>query len=123
MVPALDGSKIIGDVFNGRLTFTDADYLYHGFLEDMRLLDQKTAGMIEVLMRLLPADVLTGTIRKGVDRLVENILTRSTGMWALCPSADYPSAAEKYLSDPALSSIREQTECLHNPLSLAVISE
>ncbi|MBR1811627.1 MAG: hypothetical protein IJ766_08290 [Clostridia bacterium] len=110
VVPALDGSKLIGDVFNDRITFLDSDYLYHGFLEDMRLLDEKTAGLIEVLLRLLPDSVIINSLQKGVKCLVEDVMIRSTSMWALCPSGDYPSAAERYLSSPEMAAIRSQTD-------------
>ena len=110
VVPALDGSMIIGDVFNGNITFLDNEYLYHGFLENIRLLDQPTAGLIELAARILPDDILMSALQKGVKRLVENIMTRSTGMWALCPSGCYESAAAKYLSDPSSAAIKAQTD-------------
>lgn len=109
IVPALDGSTIIGDVFNGRINFLDPDYLYHGFLENSGLLDKGTSKMIEVLLRIFPDEVLAKTLTKGVTTLVENIMIRSTSMWALCPSGDYPTAAQKYLSSPEMASIKEQT--------------
>ena len=109
IVPALDGSTIIGDVFNGRINFLDADYLYHGFLENSGLMDKGTARMIEVIARILPDEVLMECLNKGVKTLIEDIMIRSTSMWALCPSGDYPSAAKRYLSTPEMASIKEQT--------------
>ena len=110
VVPALDGSMIIGDIFNDNIAFLDNEYLYHGFLENIRLLDQTTAGLIELAARILPDDVLMTALQKGVKVLVEDILTRSTGMWALCPSGSYESAAAKHLSDPASAKIKAQTD-------------
>ena len=110
VVPALDGSKIIGDVFNGRITFLNPDYLYSGFLEDMRLLDEHTARLIEVAARILPDELIAKVLSSAVDELVGGVMIRSTSMWALCPSADYPSAAEKYLSSPEMAEIRRQTD-------------
>ncbi len=110
IVPALDGSTIIGDVFNGRITFLDPDYLYHGFLENSGLLDKGTSRMIEVIARILPDDVLAKALNKGVKTLVEKIMIRSTSMWALCPSGDYPTAAQKYLSAPEMANIKAQTD-------------
>ena len=109
IVPALDGSTIIGDVFNARINFLNPDYLYHGFLENSGLMDKGTARMIEVIARILPDEVLMSALNKGVKYLVEEIMTRSTSMWALCPSGDYPSAAERYLSAPEMASIKAQT--------------
>ena len=110
VVPALDGSRIIGDVFNGEITFLDNEYLYHGFLENIRLLDQPTAGLIELAARLFPDEVLMGALQKGVKRLVEDVMIRSTGMWALCPSGAYESAAARYLSSPEMAAVKAQTD-------------
>lgn len=110
VVPALDGSMIVGDVFNDNITFLDNEYLYHGFLENIRLLDQPTAGLIELAARIIPDDILMTALQKGVERLVKNIMTRSTGMWALCPSGDYESAAAKYLAGPESAAIKAQTD-------------
>ena len=110
VVPALDGSKIIGDVFNDRITFLNADYLYSGFLTDMRLLDEHTAHLIEVAARILPDELIIKVLSAAVKELVSGVMIRSTSMWALCPSGDYPSAAEKYLSTPEMADIRAQTD-------------
>lgn len=110
VVPALDGSKIIGDVFTGRITFLDSDYLYHGFLENIRLLDAPTASLLELVLRVLPDEVWMATLNAGVKHLVENVMIRSTGMWALCPSGDYKAAAKRYLSSPEMANIKAQTD-------------
>ena len=110
VVPAIGGSIIIGDVFNDRINFLNKDYLYNGFLEEMRLLDEYTARLIEIAVRILPDEVVMATLQKGVKHLVENTMIRSTGMWALCPPEDYPTAAERYLSSPEMANIREQTD-------------
>lgn len=126
VVPALDGSTIVGDVFNGRISFLDADYLYNGFLGELGLLDESTARMIEVLLRILPDEVIMACLEKAVDVLVSEVMITSTNMWALCPSGDYLSAAEKHLSTTEMSEIKRQTEiyyqaqlnCKDNILSL-----
>lgn len=110
VVPALDGSKIIGDVFNNRITFLNTDYLYSGFLEDIRLLDEHTARLIEIAARILPDEVIGKVLAAAVEELVTGVMIRSTSMWALCPSGDYPSAAERYLSTPEMADIRAQTD-------------
>jgi len=97
-------------VFTGEITFLDSDYLYHGFLENIRLLDPATAGLIELAARLFPDEVLMAALQKGVKRLVENIMIRSTSMWALCPSGDYEAAAARYLSSPEMAAIKAQTD-------------
>ncbi len=110
VVPALDGSTIIGDVFNGRISFLNKEYLYNGFLGELGLLDKGTAALIEVLLRILPDEVITSVLESAVNVLISEVMTTSTGMWALCPSGDYPTAAEKYLSTPDKANIKAQTD-------------
>lgn len=110
VVPALDGSTIIGDVFNGRISFLDKEYVYNGFLGELGLLDKGTAALIEMLFRILPDEVLMSVLESAVNTLVGDVMVHSTGMWALCPSGDYPTAAEKYLSSPEMASIKAQTD-------------
>ena len=110
VVPAISGTVLFGDVMTGRLNFLNKDYLYNGFFEDMRLLDEHTARLIEVALRVLPDEVLMATLNKGVEHLMENTISRSTSMWALVPPEDYPAAAERYLSSPEMASIKAQTD-------------
>ena len=110
VVPALDGSTIIGDVFNGRISFLNAEYVYNGFLGELGLIDKGTASLIEVALRILPDEVIMSVLESAVDSLVADVMTKSTGMWALCPSGDYPTAAEKYLSTPERAEIKKQTD-------------
>ena len=108
VVPALDGSSIVGDVYNKRLTFLDPDYLYHGFLEG--LMDAETAAMIETLVRILPDRLLLKALDVTVDRLLTEVFANCTMLWALCPSADYESAAAALLSAPEKAVIKAQTD-------------
>ncbi|MEE1065116.1 MAG: hypothetical protein UH249_03195, partial [Acutalibacteraceae bacterium] len=110
VVPALDGSTIIGDVFNGRISFLNKEYVYNGFLGELGLIDKPTAALIEVLFRILPDEVLMAVLESAVNALVGDVMVKSTGMWALCPSGDYPTAAEKYLSTPETANIKAQTD-------------
>ncbi len=110
VVPALDGSKIIGDVLNDRIAFLDPEYLYNGFFGELGLLDQETAAMIETALRILPDEVIMAVLEAACETLVTDVLRTCPSMWALCPSADYPTAAEKYLSDPEMQNIKKQTD-------------
>ncbi len=110
VVPALDGSTIIGDVFNGRINFLNKEYLYNGFLGELGLLDKQTARLIEIALRILPDDVLMAGLNAAADTLVTDVMSKCTSMWALCPSGDYPTAAEKYLSSPEMAEIKAQTD-------------
>ena len=97
IVPCLDGTTLIGDVFSDKIRLTDPEALYNGLLSTF--FDLETASMIETLVRILPDEVLIGGLEKGVDVLVNDIMTMSTSMWAMCDSASYPEAAELHLKD------------------------
>ncbi len=106
IVPALDGSTIVGDIFNDRIRFLDPDVLYDGFLSTF--FDEETSSLIEVLLRILPDEVIMTALEKACGVLVKDVMTTSTGMWALCPSGQYLTAADKYLADRP--EIRKQTD-------------
>lgn len=108
IVPALNGSTIVGDVLSKDITFLDTDFLYNGFLET--LMDEDEARMVEVIARILPDEVLMQVLNAVVDSLVEDVMVNITSMWALCPKEYYPALANKYLSAPEKAEIRRQTD-------------
>ncbi|MBQ8015357.1 MAG: hypothetical protein IJ264_04120 [Clostridia bacterium] len=97
IVPCLDGTTLIGDIFSDKIRLLDPDVLYTGLLSTF--FDVETASMIETLVRILPDEVLMKGLEKGVGVLVNDIMTMSTSMWAMCDSASYPEAAELHLKD------------------------
>lgn len=115
IVPALDGSTIVGDLLSKDLTFLNKDFLYSGFLET--LMDEEDAKMIEVLVRILPDDVLLDGLRAAVDTLVEDVAVNITSLWALSPSSYYQDLAARYLDpvkNPEKAEIRRQTEMYYH---------
>ncbi len=106
IVPALNGSTIVGDVLKKDLAFLDKDFLYNGFLE--ALMDEEEARMIEVIARILPDHVLLGVLDNVADCLIEDVIANITSLWGLCPKEDYPEASARLLSSkPA---IKKQTD-------------
>ena len=106
IVPALNGSTIVGDLYNKNLAFLDAEFLYNGFLET--LMDEPDARMIEVIARILPDEVLLGVLNNVADCLIEEVAANVTSLWGLCPKEDYPSASAKLLADKPV--IKAQTD-------------
>ena len=106
IVPALNGSTIVGDLYTKNFTFLDADYLYNGFLET--LMDEETARMIEIIARILPDEVLTSVLRNVADCLVEEVASNVTMLWGLCPKEYYPEASAILLSEKP--EIKRQTD-------------
>lgn len=112
IVPALDGSTIVGDLLAKDLTFLDKDFLYNGFLET--LMDEDEARMVEVIARILPDDVLLNGLKAAVDTLVDEVAVNITSLWALSPSSYYPRLSQKLLSDPSKAEIKRQTEMYYH---------
>ena len=108
IVPCLDGTSLIGDVFTDKVRFLDPDVLYDGFLSTF--FDKETSSLIETVLRILPDEVIMKGLEKGVEVLVNDIMTMSTSMWAMCSSEAYPEAAAKYLSSPDRADIKAQTD-------------
>ncbi|MBQ8015356.1 MAG: hypothetical protein IJ264_04115 [Clostridia bacterium] len=106
IVPALNGSTIVGDVYTKDLAFLDADFLYNGFLET--LMDEADARMIEVIARILPDEVFLGVLNNVADCLIEDVAANITSLWGLCPKEDYPAASAKLLADKP--EIKKQTD-------------
>lgn len=109
IVPALNGSTIVGDLYTMNFTFFDTDYLYNGFLES--LMDEDEARMVEVIARILPDEVLAGALRNVATCLVEDVAANITSLWGLCPKEDYPEAAANLLKDKP--EIKRQTDLFY----------
>lgn len=108
IVPALNGSTIVGDALAKDVTFFDADYLYNGFLET--LMDESDARLVEVLLRIFPDEVLMNVLSNVVDVLAEEVFAKNTSMWALTPKEYYPELSKKYLSSPERAQLKAQTD-------------
>ena len=106
IVPALNGSTIVGDLLRQDFAFFDTDFLYNGFLE--ALMDEEDARMIEVIARIIPDQVLTNALHKVADCLVNDIAGNITSIWGLCPKEDYPAASAAVLADKP--GIKAQTD-------------
>lgn len=106
IVPALNGSTIVGDLYTKNFAFFDTDFLYNGFLE--ALMDEEEARMIEVIARIVPDEVLSSALKNVANCLVEDVAANVTSLWGLCPKEYYPEAAEMLLSSKP--EIKRQTD-------------
>lgn len=107
IVPALDGSNIIGDVYANNLSLED-EMLYRDLLPSF--MDGYLGYLINILLRLLPKDVLHAVLDKAVNSLMDTVLVNCTVMWSLVPQAYYAEAAGNLLSGPEHAEIRRQTD-------------
>ncbi len=110
VVPAADGSDLIGDIYAYGL-IDDDDALYDYMFPMLLGSDSEWLGyLIDLLIRVLPKEVLNDTLDIAVDKLISEYLVNSTAIWGLIPTESYPIAREKYLMSESKSVIREQTD-------------
>lgn len=109
-VPAIDGSDIIGDILTYNLSFLhDDETLYENLLVTL-LGDSFGAYLINMVLRILPSDVLKSGLRGLAKGLIEVAIRSCTQMWALCPDAYYAEARELWLTDDTYSVIRDEVD-------------
>ncbi len=115
VIPAIDGSDIIGDLFTGNLSvFYDDNTLYEDLLVTL-LGETPLAYLLNMVLRILPSDVLKSALGGLANGLVDIAAVRSTMLWALCPDAYYEEAKSIWLEDnEELSGILEDVEYFMN---------
>ena len=97
VIPAIDGSDIIGDLFTGNLSvFYDDDTLYEDLLVTL-LGETYLAYLLNMVLRILPDDVLKSALGGLANGLVDIAALRSTMIWALCPDEYYEEAKALWL--------------------------
>ncbi len=109
-VPAINGSDIVGDILTEELSvFYDDSTLYESLMVKL-LGDSFGAYLLNMVLRILPSDVLKSGLRGLVNGVAEVAIRSCTQMWALCPDEYYEEAREKWLSDEKYASIRAQVD-------------
>ena len=115
VIPAIDGSDIIGDLLTGNLSvFYDDDTLYEDLLVTL-MGETYLAYLLNMVLRILPDDVLKSALGGLADGLVDIAALRSTMIWALCPDEYYEEAKAKWLDgNDELAGIAEDVEYFMN---------
>lgn len=127
VIPALDGSYTLGDIYYHGL-LDDDDALYNYMFPTLLDGDEEWLGhLVNTLIKIFPKKVLNDVLDVAVDILIEDYLENSTLMWGLIPGEYYPELAERYLSDEDSAILREQTDryytaqCNHKENILAAL--
>ena len=108
IVPAANGTALLGDIYLHGLL--DDDAALYGYMFPSLLKEDWLGYLIPLLLRIFPNESVNRILDTAVHKLVEDYLEKSTCMWALLPSEDYPALREMYLSDPEDAEIRRQTD-------------
>lgn len=105
VVPAIDGSDIIGDILTGNLSVLYNDEALYEELLVTLLGDTYLAYLINVVLRVIPDDVLKASLASLAEGVVEAGVRSTTLIWALCPTDCYEEARAKWLEDEAYADI------------------
>lgn len=106
-VAALDGSRIAGDIFTGRVNLDDIG----SFLE---FLIGPKGGKITDMLKILPKDIPRKVADKLLLELMPGLLSKSLMMLSLIPLAQYEEAREKLLSGPEAEYRRQMADKYYN---------
>ncbi len=115
VIPAIGGSDIIGDLLTGNLSvFYDDNTLYEELLVTL-LGETPLAYLLNMVLRILPDDVLKSALGGLANGLVDIAALRSTMIWALCPDEYYEEAKAMWLEgNDELAGILEDVEYFMN---------
>lgn len=108
VVPALDGSILIGEIYQYGL-IDDAE-LYTTMLPSLMGEEDMVSYLINVVLRIMPNANVNSILDTAVNTLIMDYMRYSTLMWGLCPSGNYEACREMYLMDEGLEEIRRQTD-------------
>ena len=108
IVPAADGTALLGDIY--RYGLLDDDDALYGYMFPSLLEENWLGYLVPLLLRILPNADINNILDIAAQKLVEDYLEYSTCLWALLPSGDYPALREMYLMDDDNEEIRRQTD-------------
>lgn len=114
VIPAIDGSDIIGDILTNNLSIIhDDEMLYEKFLPSL-LGETALSYFLNIVLRILPDDVLKSALSGLAEGVVEAGVRSTTIIWALCPTDYYEEAKAKWLADDEYALIREKVDYYMN---------
>ena len=109
MIPAFDGSQIVGDILTDNVRIYDVERLHREILP--AILDGDLAYELSIALRLaLSSKTLEKVLRTALEEAKDMLAKKSSMMWALCPSGSYEKARDLLLSDEKYSAVRAETE-------------
>ncbi len=108
VVPALNGSTLIGEIYQYGLL--DDEELYTTMLPSLMGEEDMVSYLVNVVLRIMPNADVNNILDTAVNTLIMDYMRYSTLLWGLCPSENYPACREMYLTEAGLETIVEQTD-------------
>lgn len=111
VIAALDGSKILGDLFTDNTLLKDDEFLYTRILPEL-LEGEWYSYLINLALRILPNDVLDSVLDAVFAGAKDTLVGNCTIFWALIPKEDFDKSYELYFSDkgPEYDTIRTKVK-------------
>lgn len=108
--PAIDGSNIIGDLLTNNVSvFYNNDDLYENLMVTL-LGETPLAYILNIVLRILPEDVMKQALKGLVEGVVNVAIRPSTILWALCPTEYYEEARAIWLSGEEYAELAAQVD-------------
>lgn len=104
MVAALQGTRLIADLFSKNLQTDDFAAVVSLFA------DGKTTESIRKIVKLMPAGISETLTEKCMGVLLESVLTRSPLIWSVLPPDAYPAMAARYIAGGEFKALRQKTD-------------
>ncbi|MBE6782590.1 MAG: hypothetical protein E7536_01100 [Ruminococcaceae bacterium] len=114
VIAALDGSKILGDIFVDNTLLKNDEFLYTRILPEL-LKEEWYAYLLNIVLRILPHDVLDSVLDSILAGAKDTLVGNCTIIWALLPHDDFDKAYEIYFKDkgPEYDVIRNKVTFYH----------
>ena len=110
VVPAIDGTDIVGDLLTDNLSFYDDDETLYNNLLVTLMGDSFTTYLVNMALRLLPSPVLKEALRGFAKGAIETIALPNTQIWALCPTEYYAEARSIWLDNEEYASVAAKVD-------------
>lgn len=114
VIPAIDGSDIIGDILTNNLSIIHDDEMLYGKFLPSLLGEGYLAYLLNIVLRILPTDVLKSALGGLAEGVVEAGVRTTTIIWALCPTDYYEEARAKWLQGDEYKVVRDKVDYFMN---------
>ncbi len=118
VIAALDGSKIVGDLFVNDTLLNNDEFLYTRILPEL-LEEEWYAYLLNIVLRILPHDVLIAILDGIFAGAKDTLIGNTTIFWALLPNDNFDESYEIYFADkgPEYDTIRTKVKFYHTAQS------
>ncbi len=106
-VPALNGSTIVADVFEGRVNSDMPEEIFDF------IAGRSTAQKLASYMRLLPEGLPKKITETALNAARDTIFLNCPAVWAICPRERYDALRDKYLCDGKHEVLRAKADRYH----------